>query len=150
MVICKAASINKNSALEIAKDLPEWFTKDALKNMKVDFEYNNLIVSKDKKQINGFLCYSTNSGKMVLIWMGVKRNLQRKGIGRSLLNWLENKANRLDLNSIEVETLPEEDDYAPYKQTREFYYKNGFKRIGYKKARIKGWDDQIVMEKKLK
>ena len=35
-----------------------------------------------------------------------------------------------------METLPEEDSYEPYKQTRKFYYDNGFVRIAYKKARL--------------
>ena len=86
---------------------------------------------------------------MLLIWMGIRPEFQRKGIGTKLLLWLEDEARRLGMHSIEVETLPDEDDYEPYQQTRDFYYKNGFVRVYYKKAGVKGWDDQIVLEKKL-
>ena len=104
----------------------------------------------ENKKVIGFLCYSSYCGKMLLMWMGVKKEFHRKGVGERLLKWLEKKAKKLNLYSIEVETLPDEDKYEPYKITRNFYYKHGFKRIYYKKARIKGWDDQIVLEKKIK
>jgi len=149
MKIRKASKKDFEISIRIAKELKEWFTNEAIRNMKTDFRMNNLIVAVDKSIVAGFLCYTSNSGKMQLIWMGVKRNIQRKRIGEKLLKWLEKEAKKLNLYSIEVETLPEEEKYKPYNQTRAFYYKNGFKRAFYKKARIKGWDDQIILEKRL-
>ncbi len=149
MKIRKATEQDKKEAIKIAEELNEWFTKIAVENMKNDFDLNNLIVVIDENKVLGFLCYTSYCGRMQLIWIGVKRNIQRKGTGNKLLTWLEKEAKKLKLHSIEVETLPDEDDYEPYKQTRAFYYKNGFKRILYKKSRIKGEDDQIVLEKKL-
>lgn len=147
MQLRKATEQDKKEAMKIAQDLKEWFNPEGIKNMKTDFIFNKLVVARDKGKVFGFLCYSSNCGKMELIWMGIKRDAQRKGIGEKLLKWLEKEAKKHKLHSIEVETLPDEDDYEPYKKTRDFYYKNGFKRIFYKKARIKGWDDQIVLEK---
>lgn len=115
--------------------------------MKTDFKLNNLVVAIEKGEILGFLCYTTHCGKIHLIWMGVKKDAQSKGISEKLLKWLEKEAKKYKLHSIEVETLSDEDDYKPYKRTRDFYYKNEFKRILYKKARVKCWDDQIVLEK---
>lgn len=149
MEIRKATKKDIKESIKIARDLKEWFTNEAVKNMKIDFSVNNLVVVAEKKKVLGFLCYSSYNSIMHLIWLGIRRNLQRKGVGKLLLDWLIKKSKRLGLKSIEVETLPDEEDYGPYKLTREFYYKNGFKRIAYKKARVKGWDDQIVMEKKL-
>jgi GNAT superfamily N-acetyltransferase len=106
-------------------------------------------VAKENGKVSGFLCYTSYSGKILLMWMGVKKEFQRKGVGQKLLSWLEDEGKRFSFHSIEVETLPDEEDYEPYKRTRSFYYKNGFERIFYKKAMIKGWDDQIVLEKKL-
>jgi GNAT superfamily N-acetyltransferase len=117
--------------------------------MRVDFELNSLIVAKENGKVSGFLCYTSYSGKILLMWLGVKKEFQRKGVGQKLLTWLEDEGKRFGFHSIEVETLPDEEDYEPYQRTRTFYYKNGFKRILYKKARVKGWDDQIVLEKKL-
>lgn len=150
MEVRKANKKDIKEPIEIAKNLKEFFTKEAIKNMKIDFSVNNLVVAVENKKVLGFMCYASYNSVMQLIWLGIKRNLQRKGIGQFLLDWLIKESKRLGLRSIQVETLPDEEDYMPYNLTRAFYYKNKFKRIAYKKARIKGWDDQIVMEKKLK
>lgn len=150
MKLQKANIKEKKEALAIARDLKEWFNKEGIKNMKIDFELNNVTVAIDRNKVVGFLCYTSYCGKMLLMWMGVKKESHRKGAGEKLLKWLENEAKKLKLHSIEVETLPDEDDYEPYRQTRAFYYKHGFKRIAYKKARVLGWDDQIVLEKRLR
>ena len=150
MKIRKANKKDYLEAINIAKSLPQWFDKMGIKNMKTDFDLNNLIVAVEKNKVVGFLCYTTYCGKMLLMWMGVKDKFQRLGIGQKLLHWLEEESKKYGMISIEVKTLPDEDDYEPYKRTRSFYYKNGFNKILYKKATIKGWDDQIVMEKRLK
>ena len=150
MQLRKATEQDKREAIKIAQNLKEWFNKEGIRNMKIDFKFNNLVVMRDKGKVSGFLCYTTNCGKMQLIWMGVRKDMQQKGIGEKLLKWLEKEAKRYKLYSIEVETLPDEEDYEPYKKTRAFYYKNGFKRILYKEARVKEWNDQIVLEKRIK
>lgn len=149
MQITRATKKDKKEAMKVAVNLKEWFNEQGLKNMRVDFELNNLIVAKENGKVSGFLCYTSYSGKILLMWMGVKKEFQRKGVGQKLLTWLGDEGKRFGFHSIEVETLPDEEDYEPYKRTRSFYYKNGFERIFYKKARVKGWDDQIVLEKKL-
>ena len=149
MKIRTASDKDKKEALKIAESLKEWFNKDGIKNMKIDFAMNHVIVAKEKEKVLAFLSYTCYSGKMLLLWMGVKKETQRKGVGEALLNFLVQEAKRLRLYSIEVETLPDEDIYEPYERTRAFYYKNGFERILYKKARVKGWDDQIVLERKI-
>ena len=150
MKIRKATNRDKKEALAIAEELKEWFTKEAIKDMKIDFKLNNLIVAIDRNKVIGFLCYTSYSGKMMLMWIGVKRDFLRRRIGEKLLKWLEKEAKKFEFYAIEVETLPDEDKYKPYIKTRAFYYKHGFKRILYKKARLKRWDDQIVLEKRLK
>ena len=137
-------------SLSIAKELNEWFTKEAVKNMKIDFFINNLIVSKEKNEVLGFLCYNSYNGELKILWMGVRKNNQRKNIGKSIIDYLEKEAKKQKINEIQVETLPDEDKYEPYLLTRNFYYKNGFKRIAYLKAIKQGWDDQILLENKLK
>lgn len=150
MIVEKISKQDLNEAIDIAKSLPEWFTPEGQKNMAIDFDNNNLIVEKEDDIVKGFLCYTTYDGKMLIIWMGIRPEFMGKGIGANLLNWLTNKAKDLGMYAIEVETLPEEVEYEPYAKTRAFYYKNGFKRIAYKKATIDGWDDQIVLEKNIR
>ena len=145
----EATEKEKGEGLVIASDLKEWFTPEGLKNIELDLKMNSVLVAKENSEVVGFLCYTTYCGKMILLWMGVKRSYQRKGVGAVLLTKLEEISRKLKMYSIEVETLPDEDSYEPYKLTRDFYYKNGFKRVLYKKARVEGWDDQIVLEKVL-
>jgi len=149
MKIRKATTRDYNRGIQIARSLKKWFTKEAVNNMKIDFYLNNLIVAVEKKDVVGFICYTSNNGVMHLLWMGVKKESHGKGVGKSLLELLVKESKKLGLRSIEVETLPDEVEYEPYRLTRNFYYRNGFKRVAYKKARVKGWDDQIILKRTL-
>ena len=147
MNIIKANKKEKDQAIKIAKTLKDWFNEEGIKNLKIDFENNTVVVAKENEEIVGFMCYTTYCGKTLLIWLGSKRDTE--GVGQGLLNWLIEKSKELGMYTIELETLPEEVEYEPYVKTRNFYYKNGFERILYRKATIEGWDDQMVLEKKI-
>lgn len=147
MRVTKASTNERVDALQIAKSLNEWFTKEGLENMQVDFEKHNVAVAKKNGSVIGFICYALEMPVTHLLWMGVIKNSQRGGVGNALLSWLENECRKNEVRAIHVETLPDEDSYEPYRQTRNFYYKSGFVRIAYKKAQRIGWDDQILLEK---
>lgn len=149
MKIVLASKSDIAKALRVATHLPDWFTAEGLKNLQIDFTSNTLLVAKNNKTVVGFLCYTSYSGKMLLLWMGVEQAFHRQQVGSGLLARLQHEAKRLRLHAIEVETLSDADEYEPYKRTHAFYAKHGFKKIFYKKARIKGWDDQVVLEKVL-
>lgn len=151
MEIIKAEKGDKYAAeaLRIARGFKEWFNENGLKSIETDIFFDNLAVAVEGGEALGFACYSTYDGVMQLIWLAVERNHQGRGIGTALLKWVENEARGHGLRLIQIETLPDEDSYEPYKLTRKFYYDNGFTRIAYKKARLEGWDDQIVLEKRL-
>jgi len=149
MVIEIGSEDKIEQAILIATGLPQWFTSEAIKNIEIDLHHNHFFVAVESNQVIGFICFTTYSGKALLLWMGVKVEAQGKGVGSMLLKKLEDVVKQLGLHSIEVETLPDEDDYKPYKQTRNFYYKSGFECVLYKKATTEGWDDQILLEKKI-
>ncbi|MGP6208060.1 GNAT family N-acetyltransferase [Cuniculiplasma sp. SKW3] len=151
MKIIKAEKGDKYAidALRIAKGLGEWFNEIGIKNMEADLFFDNLAVMVENGETLGFACYNSHDGIMQLLWLAVERGHQGKGVGGSLLKWVEEEAMKHRLNVIQVETLPDEDSYEPYKLTRKFYYNHGFTRVGYKKASIKGWDDQVILQKKL-
>lgn len=136
-------------ALRIARGLKEWFNSNGLKSIETDLFFDNLAVAVEGSETVGFACYGSYDGIMQLIWLGVERNHQGKGVGTALLKWVEDEARSHGLKLIQIETLTDEDSYEPYKLTRKFFYDNGFVKIAYKKARLEGWDDQIVLEKKL-
>ena len=150
MKIRKATGKDLKESIKIAKELKEWFTKEAIKNMQIDFETNNLIVAIDKNKVVGFLCYNSYEGFIQLVWMGIKRGCQNKGVGTALLNWLVKFSRGIGAKEIEAETLPATYKYEPYNQTRAFYKKHGFKELYIKPPKRKGWDKQVVMAKRMR
>ena len=139
-----------NECLEIAKNLKDWFTPEAIDSMKIDFQVNHLISALENNEVIGFLCYSSYNGSIKILWIGVKKDFQRKGIGFKLLKELEKIANKYNSKSIEVETLSETVSYEPYELTRNFYKKNGFKIIHTIKPYKEGWDEMDIMKKEIK
>jgi len=148
MLIKNADKKDLDKILEIAKELKDWFNETAIQNMKNDFIINNTLVAVDKEPI-AFICYSSFEGAIKILWLGTKKQYQGKGIGTKLINDLENKAKKLGIKYLQVETLTDKESYEPYKLTRDFYYKKGFKKICEIKAIKPGWDDQILLEKQI-
>jgi len=149
MKIRKATKQDYSESFDIVKELREWFNNDARKNIPIDFKVNKSIVAVEKNKVIGFLNYFSKEGTVIINWLGVKKKYRGKGIGTYLLGWIEKEAKKLNSKYIQVETLSEKYRYKPYQQTRNFYYKNGFKKIRELKSVRKGWDDQILLEKRL-
>jgi len=110
----------QKKCLDIAKSLSEWFTNIAIQNMKIDLEINNILYDKN---LNGFLIYNSDNGDIKIIWMAVKKEFQRKGIGSKLIHQLVLKVKKLNVKKIKVETLSPNECYEPYNLTRSFYEK---------------------------
>jgi ribosomal protein S18 acetylase RimI-like enzyme len=144
--IRKANSKDVSQSLGIARDLKEWFTNDALKNMEKDFR-KDLIVAFIER-VAGFLNYEVGKDFLKILWIGVDRDFRRKGIGESLLERLEEIAGENCIKKIVVDTLTYEDDYEPYVSTRNFYLKNGFV-YGKILEKKEGEDEMVEMEKVL-
>lgn len=148
MEIRKANKKQINESLEIAEELKKWFTKNAIKKMHRTFK-KNLIVALNGK-VDGFLNYRINKNSLSIIWMGIKRDVHRKGIGKRLLKELEKIAKKNKKYMIRVETLSYKEKYKPYESTRNFYLKNEFKYRFIRKPRNPRHDSVVIMEKKLK
>ncbi len=146
--IKKANKKEKKESLEIARELKEWFSKEAVKKMKKTFN-KNLYVIKNK-EIKGFINFKINKKSMIILNLGIRKKYQGKGIGTKFLRFIEEIANKKKINKIKLETLTYEEDYEPYKLTRKFYLKKGFVYKYIKRAKKPGWDDLVIMEKKLK
>ena len=116
--------------------------------MKKTFN-KNLYVAKNK-DVEGFINLKINKNSIEILNLGVRKKYQGKGVGTEFLKFTEKIANKNKIKKIKVETLTYEDEYEPYKLTREFYLKNGFVYKYIKKAKKKGCDDLVVMEKILK
>lgn len=148
MRIKKANKKEKEESLEIARELKEWFSKEAVKKMKKTFN-KNLYVIKNR-EIKGFINFRINKTSIIILNLGIRKKYQGKGIGTKFLKFIEKIADKNKINKVRLETLTYEEDYEPYKLTRKFYLKNSFVYKYIKKAKKPGWDNLVIMEKKLK
>ncbi len=136
--------------IEFARDLPEWFTKEALVQIGKDLIENQCISEEIMGNLIGFLIYKIEGEKCIINWMGVKKEEQRKGIGKKLILELEEICKGKEVKFIEVDTLAETEDYEPYERTRKFYFSVGFKKFDFIPKGFDGKEDKLVLRKELK
>ena len=125
-----------NDALQIAISLPEYFTKEAIKNMEDDFKKDYLIIAEDTS-VEGFLCFGIRQNRYEILWMAVKKDKQSQGIGKSLLEFLISHLKNKNVKELYAKTLSPEESYAPYERTRKFYEEEGFQQLYIEKANKK-------------
>lgn len=148
--IKKAKESDIKESLKIAKSLNHWFDNYSCSYMALDFKVNNLVVAVDRDKVAGFLCYCAREGSLKIDWLGVKAEYQHKGVGRKFLDWLGKKAKDYGIGHLQVETLSNKYTNKYYSKTREFYYKQGFKKIYDMESVYKSWSSLILLEKRLK
>jgi ribosomal protein S18 acetylase RimI-like enzyme len=119
--------IDKEKKIEIIKELPEWFTAEAILNIEKDLSDKEILVDSEEK-VKGFIIYSLED-KCSIYWMAVKKGMQNKGIGKKLIEELKIICKEKGIDFIETDTLAETEDYAPYEITRNFYHKVGFRDV---------------------
>ncbi len=102
-------------------------------------------INKDN-EIVGYVCYGKaplTNGAYDLYWIAVKPEYQRHGIGKILLNHVEEEIVKLSGRLLFAETSSR----AVYEKTRQFYINNSFSE----EARIKDFyskgDDKIIYRK---
>ncbi len=117
------------SILKIASILTDWFDQDAItRAIPADLNLHKTIVAEINNEVVGFVTYTSHEGNVFIGWLGVEQESQRQGIGTKLVQSLEEELEKLGIAKLEVETLSETIDYAPYVPTRAFYEKMGFEK----------------------
>ncbi len=115
-----------NNGLELARGLTEYFNEDGYEKMEQDLIEHELYTAFQENQLVGFITiHHKNRDVAEISWMAVDKELQGKGIGSRLLEYVIRDLKQ-DFKLLEVKTLSEIDDYEPYKATRAFYRKHGF------------------------
>lgn len=118
-----------NSMFEIAKGLPEWFDEGGLKTMQTELKTHGGFAAYLEGTLVGFVTFNAAAeGIAKISWMGVRKELHRRGIGTRLLQSLDEYLIDLGFGILEVDTVAESVDYEPYEFTRNFYYKHKFKK----------------------
>lgn len=116
-----------DECLAIAKDLNEYFTKDAITTLSRDLLIHSLYIALNSKDLVGFTTIHKKSNYISEVsFMAVKREHHRQGIGSALVDRVTNDLRSQGIRLLEVKTLSADVDYFPYEKTRRFYEKNGF------------------------
>lgn len=127
MIVRRKTEADREAILAIARSLPEWFTPAALDHIHVDDGFQDgLVAVDDAGQVVGFLLFFVYEGMGNIAWIGVQPELQRKGIGRALLERFEQDMKAAGVKELQVYTLGDSVDYEPYARTRAFYAAVGF------------------------
>ncbi|ASJ09679.1 acetyltransferase [Thermococcus siculi] len=117
------------ACLDIAKNLPEWLNEAGLRAIERDLGREKTYLAVEGGDVLGFITVKPISEKALeILWMAIKREHRRKGIGSALLKFVEELARERGLEVIVVKTSGDL-SYRPYDETRRFYEKNGFVRV---------------------
>ena len=106
------------------------------------------VVDQKNSVLRGYACYGPRSlteGTYDLYWIAVDLNYRREGVGRQLLDWVENDIRQLGGRLVVVETSGL-DKYYP---TRRFYLANGYSQDGIVKDFYADGDDLVLFSKHL-
>jgi ribosomal protein S18 acetylase RimI-like enzyme len=135
----------------IAKLLPQWFTELGIEQIARDLQTQNGLVTLEDENIAGFVTYAITVDETVaeLTWIAVHPNLHRKGIGRSLVEALEEVLVGLGVSALEVSTVADSIEYEPYARTRTFYHALGFSDVRVDRGWYPSGDDRLLLRKVL-
>lgn len=112
---------------DLARGLPEWFDPDGQARIAADVRTQRGFVAAHGQRLVGFILWRPLGPEAAdLSWMGVAKDLQRRGIGTALLAALVADLPSVGFRSLEVSTVADHVDHEPYARTRRFYRARGF------------------------
>jgi GNAT superfamily N-acetyltransferase len=116
-----------DACLTIAQALPDYFTVDAVRQMRRDLATATVFVSADGREVVGFAVVQRKSPAVAeLLWIAVERAHQGQGYGAQLLAAIVARLHSDGALLLEVKTLDRAAAYPPYEGTRRFYERAGF------------------------
>mgnify|MGYP003313862014 CR=1 FL=1 len=115
------------------------------------YEYNEnpfakILVSEEKKEINGFLIYMVTFNSATIVQIAVAPTSRRKGVATTLLNAMNKELLKIGYGKVENVTL---EVRSANKGAIKLYQKNGYKKNHIKKKYYENGDDAIYMMKVL-
>ncbi|MEK7484850.1 MAG: GNAT family N-acetyltransferase [Planctomycetota bacterium] len=128
MQIRKLQTSDTPQILKLVERLPQWFDRRAQEiGIPLDLKHQAGFVALLDNILVGFTTYYVAEGRLIIGWLGVAPEHHRKGIGKKLLEALNEIAKSFDIEEMATYTLGDQVDYPPYASTREFYFRCGFK-----------------------
>ena len=121
------ASSDDPAILDLARSLPKWFTEQGIRKSAEDVKTHRGFVAVSGGKVVGFVTWAEAApGIANFSWMGVRESVQHTGIGTRLLAALEKGLPPQGYRILEVSTVADSVEYAPYAETRQFYRSRGF------------------------
>ena len=113
---------------QILHSLPDWFgIEESIIQYIKDADAMPTMIVKDENNVIGFLTIKRHFSETAEIHcMGILPQYHRKGIGKLLIQELENNLKNDGFKILQVKTISEESDCKFYAKTREFYKSVGF------------------------
>ncbi len=142
---------DRATIVEMAKSLRQWFTELGIQQIARDLQTLKGLVALEDENTAGFVTYSITVDETIaeLTWIAAHPNLHRKGIGRSLVEALEEVLVRLGVSALEVSTVADSVEYEPYARTRSFYHALGFTDVRVDRGWYPSGDDRLLLRKLL-
>jgi len=113
--------------VELTRSLHGWFTPDCLEEVRAFCRRMPGLVAVDEAgTIFGYVLWQEGREEWEVHYLGVARELHRRGIGKILLERLLELAREKGALWLRVATVAPTEDYEPYAATRAFYEALGF------------------------
>ncbi|HWI51335.1 MAG TPA: GNAT family N-acetyltransferase [Symbiobacteriaceae bacterium] len=138
--------------LAVARQLPQWFNEGGFEQMSRDLSVHHGAVAVQDGQIVGFVTWSPSpelTDAMDISWLGVAPHLRGGGIGRRLVAAMEESVRTGGIHTVTVSTLAETCDYPPYEETRQFYFRLGFRTERIDKGHYSPEEDRLLLIKSI-
>ncbi len=115
-----------NEIIKIVEALPEWFNRDAIKEIRRDAKNMIGYVARIADTIKGFILLDERECCIEIAWLAVERSFHGRGIGSLLVKTAEDYACKRGKPVLTVKTYGGM-DYQPYIKTLQFYMNKGFR-----------------------
>jgi [ribosomal protein S18]-alanine N-acetyltransferase len=135
-----AADIAAMSRDEIEHGLP-WSWTEARVLRAIASPEINVAILREARMLVGFGIMSYREDEAHLLLFSVRQSHRRKGIGKALLEWLEQVARDAGIRHILLECRR---DNAP---ARNFYAEHGYHELAISRGYYQGVEDAIRLEK---
>jgi GNAT superfamily N-acetyltransferase len=111
----------------IVRGLPDYFTDDVPDKVQMDCIAHGTWVLVDADEVVGFAIVEHRAPLAAeILWMAIASARRGRGEGTMLLNAVLDELGGDGVSVVEVKTLDDSSDYAPYEATRAFGEARGF------------------------
>lgn len=142
---------DKPAILELARSLTKFFPQDVIDQIGAAIAKHAGLVGVIDDDIIGFLIYAIRDPQTAeIIWMGVDEEYHGLGLGSLLVDTLEGRMEKEDVQKLIASTLSYTVKYKPYEKVRSFYYHRGFTSLGIQENYYEDGLDRLILIKTLR